>query len=311
MIQKPMDVLEMFPIRKSRKQKQAFRDAAVSYFEKLGYPVAVEKGSMGVRNIVAGNPEGAKYLITAHYDTPASIGLPNLITPNNPVTYILVQVFLVGILLAVSVGLAYLIYCFSNPQVALFSWYLIYFGILFLMLMGPANRSNANDNTSGVVTVLETAATMPENLRAQVCFVLFDLEEAGLIGSSSYRKAHKDATEKQVVLNLDCVGDGDVIQLTPVKKAKKDQRVLDLLASACGSVGEKELRLRHKGFTAGSSDHKNFPCGVGIMSFRYKKGIGLYCGRIHTWRDTVLEYTNVNILRAALISMIAGEKREK
>ena len=311
MIHKPMDVLQQFPIRKSKKQKQAFRDAAVSYLQKQGYPVTVEKGSFGAHNIVAGDPEAAKYLITAHYDTPASIGLPNFIAPNNPFVYILFQVFVVGILLGVSGGLSFLVYRVSDAKTASLSWYALYFGILFLMLMGPANRNNANDNTSGVVTVLETATTMPENLRAQVCFVLFDLEEAGLIGSSSYQKNHKEATMNQIVLNLDCVGDGDVIQLTPVKKAKKDQRILDLLSSVCGSVGEKELRLRHKGFTAGSSDHKNFPNGVGIMSFRYQKGIGLYCGRIHTWRDTVLEYTNVNILRAALISMIAGEKTMK
>lgn len=307
MIVKPMDVLEQFPIRKTKAQKQAFRDAVVAYARDRGYDVRIQSGRLGVNNIVIGEPEKAKYLVTAHYDTPASIGLPNFITPNNPVTYILMQLFLVGILLGVSVGAAWGVYLLTSvDRLMLLTWYIVYFGLLLLMLMGPANRHNANDNTSGVVTVLEMLSSMPENLRGRVCFVLFDLEELGLVGSASYRKAYKNETEHQIVLNLDCVGDGDVIQFVPVKKAKKDQAILEKLSGICGKVGKKELRLRHKGFAAGSSDHKNFPNGVGIMAFRYKKGIGLYCGRIHTWRDTVLEQTNVNILRAALISLIAN-----
>ena len=58
--------------------------------------------------------------------------------------------------------------------------YISYFAMLLLMMFGPANRHNSNDNTSGVITVLEIMSTLPENLRDKVCFVLFDLEEAGL-----------------------------------------------------------------------------------------------------------------------------------
>jgi hypothetical protein len=228
-----------------------------------------------------------------------------LITPNNPVAYILIQTFLVGILLAVSIGAAALAKLLGGDEkVMLLCWYVVYFGLLILLLKGPANRHNANDNTSGVVTVLEIMNTLPENLRDRVCFVLFDLEEHGLVGSAAYRKMHKEATERQIVLNLDCIGDGDVIQFTPVKKAAKDQQLLQRLERVCGKVGQKEIRLRAKGFRAGSSDHKNFPYGVGIMAFHNAKFVGLYCGRIHTWRDTVLEQSNVNILRAAIISLI-------
>lgn len=305
MIIKPMDVLTNFEIRKTKKQKAAFRAAVITYAQANRYPVRVENGKRGAQNVIIGDPVNARYLVTAHYDTPASIGLPNLITPNNPVTYILVQLFLVGILLAVSVGAAALVYQLTKQDAFAFAtWYFVYFGLLILMLRGPANRHNANDNTSGVVTVLEIMHSLPDNLRSRVCFVLFDLEEAGLVGSSSYRKSHKVETENQIVLNLDCVGDGDVIQFVPLKKAKKDAALLEKLSRICGKVGMKELRLRHKGFTAGSSDHKNFPYGIGIMAFRYKKGIGLYCGRIHTCRDTVLDPTNVNILRAAITSFI-------
>jgi hypothetical protein len=258
-----------------------------------------------VRNIVIGNLEKAKYLITAHYDTPASIGLPNFIVPNNPVAFFGFQFALVALLLALAVGVGFATYHFcQNKRIAFLAGYLVYFAILILMLKGPANKSNANDNTSGIVTALEILSALPNELREDVCVVLFDMEEAGLVGSAMFRKKHKATTEKQIVLNLDCVGDGDVIQLTPVKNARKDEPLLNALAKVCVPKGDKELRLRSKGFYGGSSDHKNFPLGVAVMAFHYQKGLGLYCGRIHTWRDKVLDVRNVQILTDALIAFM-------
>ena len=72
MIINPMDVLAQFPIRKTAEQKKAFREQAQPFFEKLGYAVKVEKGSFGAQNVVIGDPDHAKYLVTAHYDTPAN-----------------------------------------------------------------------------------------------------------------------------------------------------------------------------------------------------------------------------------------------
>ena len=309
MIDKPIDVLTMFPIRKTKQQKLLFRNAVKDYAQYLGYSVSVEEGKQGVRNIVIGDPERAKYLITAHYDTPSSIGLPNLITPNNPFIFFLFQFALISIfvLCALSAGLLAL-YFGAIEDVAFLVGYVVYTILLVLMLRGPANKNNANDNTSGVITLLEILTTIPENERSKACFVLFDLEEAGLIGSSVYRKRHKEATENQIVLNLDCVGDGNVIQLTPVKKAREDRTLLENLSLICGKVRNKELRLRSKGFYKGSSDHKKFPKGVAIMAFRQCKGIGLYCNRIHTWRDKILEEENVSIIRDALISLISNDK---
>ncbi len=306
MIQDPIDVLKLFPVRKTKQQKKAFEDAVTEYAKKQNYSVQVEDNKRGARNIVIGDLNSAKYLVSAHYDTPASIGLPNFIVPNNPVLFFGIQLLLVAFLIAVAAGIGLLAYpVVENERVAFLIGYGAYFAVFLLMLKGPANRNNANDNTSGIVTVLEILSKIPHNLRGRVCFVLFDMEEGGLIGSAIFRKTHKSATENMIVLNLDCVGDGDVIQLTPVKKARKDEALLDGLAKVCGKAGDKELRLRSKGFYGGSSDHKNFPLGVAIMSFHEKKGIGLYCGRIHTWRDTILDEENVMILRDRLIGFIS------
>ena len=188
-------------------------------------------------------------------------------------------------------------------DVGYYVWFLCVWAVIALVMIGPANKHNANDNTSGVVTLLEIARSLPESQRGKVCFVLFDLEEAGLIGSAAYRKAHKKASDSQLVLNLDCVGDGDYIRFFPTKKLKKDRKKLTSLYKACGYLGKKDVLVHEKGFSVCPSDQANFPYGVGICALR-KKGKTLYLSRIHTPKDTILEETNVNILRAALITFI-------
>lgn len=309
MLATPMDVLTQFPVRKTKAQKQAFRDAVQDYAADFGYSCMVEKGSFGCQNLVIGDPESAKYLVTAHYDTCARMPLPNLVTPCNIWLYLAYQLLIVGMLIlgAVLCGLAAGV-IFRSGALAGLMGAVCYWIFLAMLLIGPANRSNANDNTSGVVTLLEILRTMPENQRSKVCFVLFDLEEAGLIGSASYRRTHKTATNRQLVLNLDCVGEGDSILLFPAKNLKKDRKKLTSLYRACGYFGKKSILVQEKGFAFYPSDQMNFPWGIGIGAFhKSKRGI-YYYGRIHTSRDTVLDMTNVNILRAALTTFICRDE---
>lgn len=308
MIQEPMNVLRQYPVRKTKKQKQAFREDVKHYVTALGYLCHEEKGSFGARNFIIGDPQKAKVLITAHYDTCAALPFPNLITPCNLLPFLGYQLFLVVFLLAVPILLGMGVGLLTRSvDIGYWFGYLFFWVLLVMMLVGPANKTNANDNTSGVVTLLEIARTLPENQREKTCFVLFDLEEAGLLGSASYQKAHKMETQNQLVLNLDCVGDGDHIRLFPTRKLKKDKKRLSSLYKACGYFGNKDILVREKGFAIYPSDQANFPYGVGICALRDSKA-GLYLGRIHTRRDTILEQTNVNLLRAALITFIIWEE---
>ena len=84
------EILTRFPVRKSREQKEAFRRWAVERAEALGWAAKVEPAKLlGMnRNLVIGDPETAEIIITAHYDTPARLPLPNLITPRNVPVYL-------------------------------------------------------------------------------------------------------------------------------------------------------------------------------------------------------------------------------
>lgn len=302
----PMDVVKNYPVRKSKKQKQEFRADVTQWLQNLGYPVCEEEGSFHSCNLVIGDPQRARYLVTAHYDTCARLPFPNLITPCNFWTFLLYQIFICLMLMlpALAVGglVGYLLHSFD---IGYFLFVVLLWTAIVLMLIGPANSSNVNDNTSGVVTLLEIARSIPELHRKNVCFVLFDLEEAGLIGSASYKKKHKREIPNQLVLNLDCVGEGDDIYFFPTAKLKKSKERLAPLQKLAGGYGKKSIAVRTKGFSIYPSDQSNFPYGVGICAL--KRGwAGLYLSRIHTPRDTVLDETNVNILRAALTTLISG-----
>lgn len=306
MLKNPYDILTAHPVRKNKTQKERFRQEVQDYLQTLGYSANVESGSFGSKNLVIGDPDRAKYLVTAHYDTCARMFVPNLITPCNALLFILYQIFVCLLLIVPTLAVGALVgYLFHSFFVGYFLWMVLLWTGIALMLVGPANSSNVNDNTSGVVTVLEIAKSLPEHYRKDVCFVLFDLEEAGLIGSASYRKAHKKASESQMVLNLDCVGEGDEIYLFPTSMLKKNGEKLTDLEKITGNFGKKKVTVRKQGFSIYPSDQAHFPYGVGICALNRGK-LGLYLSKIHTPKDTVLDETNVNILRAAIITMITG-----
>lgn len=310
MICEPMDVLKNYPVRKTKKQKSTFRDAVIFYLDKLGYSVKIEKGICGVRNIVAGDPEDAEYLVTAHYDTPAQLPFPNMITPCNSIAFGLWQMAMLIMLLIIPCGVGAVIgYVCDSFNVGHYVMIGLMVIELVLMMVGPANPNNANDNTSGVVTVLDIATNIPVELRDKVCFVLFDLEEAGLFGSSSYTTAHPKVSKNQIVMNLDCVGDGAHIRLFPSAKLKKDADKMAIVNRCHGCCFDnRDFKVHTKGFSHYPSDNMMFRYGVGISALKYN-GIGwLYCDKIHTAKDVTLDEKNVSALRKALIDMIAGEK---
>lgn len=308
MIDRPMDVLAQYPVRKSRKQKASFRQDVIAYAEGLGYAVTEEKGSFGSRNLVIGDPGKAKNLVTAHYDTCARLPFPNLITPCNFWGFLGYQLFTLAIMFGV---LALIGFCVNlatgSFQTAYIVSYICLWLLLIAMLIGPSNPSNANDNTSGVVAVLELMGRLPQEKREGVCFVLFDLEETGLMGSSSYASKHKEQIQNQMVWNLDCIGDGEEIWVFPTRKLRKNPRKLEAVRGLCGMEDEKTIALRDKGFYVYPSDQSNFPYAVGIAAFHRNRYGMLYMSKIHTPRDTSLDEKNVSILCSRLEKLFPGD----
>ncbi|NWF50907.1 MAG: M20/M25/M40 family metallo-hydrolase [Ignavibacteriaceae bacterium] len=81
----------------------------------------------------------------------------------------------------------------------------------------------ANDNASGsagVIQIAETLSKSRSSLKRSVIFVLFASEELGLFGSKHFVKSPPVNPDKIVaMLNLDCIGHGDSIQIGNGKSA--------------------------------------------------------------------------------------------
>lgn len=307
------EVLRRFEIRKTNTQKAAFRAWLCETLADAGYAPKVEtkKGIFTSNNVVLGDPETAKILLTAHYDTCPVLPLPNFITPRNLFFYLVYQLFLCLPVFAAVIGMEVLIILVLDapPLLAVAAAYAILIFFIWWMLDGKANRHTANDNTSGVMTVLELALTLPEEQRKNVCIVFFDNEERGLLGSSAFAKEHPKAKKNALVLNFDCVSDGDYIQLYPSRAVKKDGDTLRALDAAFVGSGKKTCETV-KGFGFYPSDQAGFRRGVGICALKKSPVLGYYMDRIHTVRDTVMEEENIGVLRESVLHLIANEAKE-
>ena len=139
--------------------------------------------------------------------------------------------------------------------------------------------------TSGAAVILETAASVPVNLRRRVCFVLFD----GKTGASAYGKKHRFALDLQTVVSVGRVGKGDTILFRPDKAVCADADRLNRLIDLERRCGQKRIRILDK-----KPCRLPFSAGVRV----YTKGCGLF--------DRIPDHTNVNILRACLITYIGS-----
>lgn len=304
-------VFEKYEIRKSRKEKTAFMEYVHSVAADVGYECRIEKGYLAARNIVVGNPDTAKVIYTAHYDTCAVMPFPNFITPKNVGIYLLYQILIAVILmtapilvLSVIFGICYFVSPGGSVEfvigfLAAPLYYLLLLLEIFFILAGPANKHTANDNTSGVTTLLDIMTTLPEDLRGDAAFIFFDLEEMGLFGSAGYANKHKAIMKNTLLLNFDCVSDGNTILFALRKGA---ERYTEVIKSSFPSTDMLSVDVTSKGVFY-PSDQANFTRGVGIAALKKTKGGLLYMDRIHTKRDTVYMEENIAYLTEGAVRL--------
>ena len=294
-------ILNKYMVRKNKKQKNEFISYVKEELKDSKYDISIEKGYFGSRNVVIGDVSKAKVLFTAHYDTCAVLPVPNFITPTNIFIYVLYQILLLFLIVFVSVfitiGISFLFPINELLLELIYDFIIILF--VCLMMFGPANKSTVNDNTSGVLTILEMINKIPDNLKDKVAFILFDLEESGLIGSASFASKHKDIMKKKLLINFDCVSDGDKIMFIFNKKAIKN---VDLLKDVYTSDNKVITDMITKGAIY-PSDQANFTNGVGVCSVIRGKHFE-YIDKIHTKKDTVCRVENIDYLVDKSIKLV-------
>lgn len=298
-------ILQDYQVRKSNKEKAAFIEYIQTRLSHAGYDVENDitieekgKGILKSRNIVVGNPKTAKVFFTAHYDTCAVLPFPNLMTPTNPVLFIIFQLFLVVLIF----GIVFLFTgLFTMATGGMFDpgvvMLVFLYAFLFHMLFGYRNKHTANDNTSGTITITKILEALPEEDRSKVCVVYFDNEEKGLFGSSFFYEKHKKEMNNKLLINFDCVGDGRDIVVLGKAKARKDNLYEGFLQSfeSCKGHYDVDFLSRNMLPMMFGSDQMHFNKGVGVCALR-ESLIGRYVARIHTPFDTICREENIKFI---------------
>ena len=301
-------ILSDWQVRKTKKQKLAFIRLMQSRFPELRVE---ESKIIHNRNLVAGDLETAEFILSAHYDTCAVLPFPNFIMPKNiPVTVlysllICVPFFLIAfgfnLLLALVTDSFFVHYWVSL---------ILIIGLLVVVFfLGVPNKHTANDNTSGVITLCELMERMPEELREKVLFVFFDNEENGLLGSAFFRKLHKKELGGKLILNFDCVSDGDEILLVVNKAARK--KYGGRLEAAFPGTDEKNVHMEKSSSAMYPSDQAGFPLSVAVAAMKKLPLLGLYLDRIHTGRDRIFDERNIEYLCKSTIDFLSSAEGGK
>ncbi len=296
---------ENFPIRKSDSQKNKFRKYLVSSLGEKGIEAKIKTTKNGKnKNVVVGNPETAKTVFTAHYDTPATSVVPNLMMPKNVILLYLFHLMPIFVILALSITPAYFLSTATEIDVLYPVVFLtLYVGLIYLALFAFTNKNNFNDNTSGVATLLEIIEALPPEKLQQAAFIFFDNEEKGKLGSKAYYKEEKSFMKDKLVINFDCVGNGDNILFVAQKGAEANKEYA--LFKECFNTDESYTVSYHSTKnSAGNSDHKSFPCGVCCMACSKTKFGILYTARIHTKRDVKVKNENIDFLKNGSLTYI-------
>ena len=302
-------VLSEYQVRKSGRQKRRFAGFVQEQCERLGLPFSVEekKGLIRNRNIVVGDVNKARIILTAHYDTCAWMPIPNFGTPKNPFIFILYQLLVVGLIWIISLGIAGLFNLFIDREYYELIANLAFLLILLQIAFGFPNKHTANDNTSGVATLLCLMQTISTADRDKVAFVFFDNEEVGLVGSSAFKKRHRKEIAGKLLINFDCVSDGDHFLFVSKKQAVKSDEypLLKSILEEEAPVFNKKAEFAKASRALFPSDQLIYPQSIGVVALKKMPVLGLYLDRIHTSFDTRFDNDNLAFLSHSFAKFIS------
>lgn len=300
-------ILDDFQTRKTKAQKSNFTSFLISELEKNEiYAKIDESGSIiKSRNIVIGDISKANVIFTAHYDTAPKLPFPNFITPKNLLFYIFYQILILLPLFIICFLVSFIsMIFFENILIAYFLCAFLAFGFVYIIMFGKENKNTVNDNTSGIITLCEIMLNMTKDELATTAFVFFDNEELGLIGSSAFAKQHREEIKGKIVINFDCVSDGETIMVVVNGVARK--KYGDIITSAYSINDDYKVKpfITKALTTFYPSDQMNFPINIAVAALKRKRFLGYYLDRIHTKHDTVFREENIRYLIKSSIKFV-------
>ena len=203
-----------YMIRYTRKQKTAFLQFLTAFCKDHNWKSSIETNGFA-NHLIAGDLQTAKIVFTAHYDTPMKSLFPYTLYPASRTRTFWSRYWPILLLLFVFVLLSFLLTypLFRMMLGAAYLFFLVYLGLR--LWIGPANLENWNKNTSGVAVMLLLMQTLNSTNRGKAAFVFLDECAQTLTGCKKLYRVHRNEFAEKNVIDLNCVGKGDVFFVVP------------------------------------------------------------------------------------------------
>lgn len=299
-------LLASYQVRKTFSQKEAFRSWLKPILQQLGYELEEHCYSKKGRNLIVGDVSKANVILTAHYDTQPISPIPIVFGVSNLLAFILTQLIqVVMICLPVFVAAFGVGYVTKDVVLAGNVAMLVAAALFLQMMVGIANPNTANDNTSGVTVLLAIMEQLPREQREKVCFVFFDQEELGMIGSGAFKKRYKHELQGKSLINFDCISNGDYLFFIEDKpfQQRNGSRLADSIKHIQPTTA-KQLLIGPAKKHIYTSDQMIFKDTVGVAAFNKSPYIGYYLHRIHSRKDTVFQWENIEVISRVMVMFI-------
>ena len=269
-----------FPVRRKPTEKEKFRLWLVGTLREQGYQPKLQHRETALRiggdvtNVVVGDPDKAKLILVAHYDTGVRTLLPPFYMPTRPLTAFLYLALTPVLALLGSFVLSFaLTFPFNAPYLTLPLFLILMVTALLYLRFGPSETRNLNDNTSGVAALLETSAALTPGCRDKVAFAFLDGGFGGLSGAKGFRARYPSAKEKTVI-NVNCVAEGGELLILPSKYSRWDGEVLDAILDSFENGEHTTTFLKTDGLIYYPSDNRAFRHSFAICACEKLRDFG-------------------------------------
>ena len=175
--------------------------------------------------------------------------------------------------------------------------------VISIVLVFFPNRNNFDDNTSGIIALLQLAKKCKENGLDNVKFLFVDNEELGLFGSRAHRRDLRKRqliTPNSKIISIDCVGAGRIPLIIRNSKSHYEETFRKEFLNNYEIC--KSIRL-----ILPVSDNYSFrKYGALNISFVNKAVIpnGYTIPKIHTSRDSSIDLNQIEKLTDVLADIV-------
>lgn len=283
-------------VRMHRKQKKEFRNYISKISQQMNYECKIEENLIA-KNIIVGDLSKAKYVFTAHYDTPPR--LPKFFVKNMMLYSVIFASIIMGAMFISPIlaheltnSMEVLEAVSSLSMIAGFS--IMGYSLLHMLgFAGNANKYNFNDNTSGcyaLLKLMEKYQNLQKSERDQIAFIFFDNEEKSLLGSISHKIRNLKTYKDKTYINFDCIGLGK--QMNLYYFGKKNEIVSEFEEQ----LNQNKLFIPKvkKSNMFSMSDHFSFRNAnhVCLLSVDENNEKSIF-SQIHSANDNNIDFTNI------------------